>query len=252
MATMLVVALGPGTPSSVEGAVCGMSSAGASGSSGRAEGDSDLSLSHMADQPAGTVVCSMGYLAEKCGDHVTALKIFDKCIAKGYAGAMIWKGMMYEAGVGLPRDDAAAAALFKRAAESGEGHYAALGKLHYASALYQGKGVPRDEGAARTWFEKAAAEGSEDAGEFLRTGHHTGGRDASGRGVGQPATAVRGRELVRQDDAKPPPERGPVAGVAAAALLVLLMTFGAWRQVRHTPGAMPMPSLRRPRESTAS
>ena len=35
------------------------------------------------------MVCSKGYLFEKCGDHATAMKIFDRCIAAGYIGAMI-------------------------------------------------------------------------------------------------------------------------------------------------------------------
>lgn len=224
--------------------VCGMNVGGATNPADLAHGDSDLSLAHMAEQPAGILVCSAGYMAEKCGDHVTALKIFDKCIAKGYAGAMIWKGQMYESGVGLPRDDARAAALYRQAAESGEGHYGALGKLHYASALHEGKGVPRDEAAARTWFQRAANEGSEDAAEFLRTGHHTGSRDLRGQGVGVPTDAVQGQSLVRQSKALPSPapwrER-----VAAVLALLALLGLGAARHIwRGSDGARPTSTLR--------
>jgi hypothetical protein len=211
--------------------VCGMPDGIQQDASDLANGTSDLSLSRIAEQPAGLVTCSMGYMAEKCGDHATALKIFDKCIARGYAGAMIWKGLMYENGNGLPRDDAKAAALFKQAAESGEGHYGALGKLHFASALQQGKGVPKDEVEAHKWFEQAAREGSEDAAEFLRTGYHTGSRDVTGRGVGVPTETVQGQALVRQE--KPAATTFSTwQRLLLAACLVTLMLAGAFHQCR--------------------
>ncbi len=146
----------------------------------------DQTLEFLADQPASLMVCSKGYLFEKCGDHATAMKIFDRCIAAGYIGAMIWKALMLQDGAGVERDLPAAAELMRRAAEAGDSPYAVLGKLHYASALHEGKGVPRDEAAARRWFEAAAADGNPDAIEFLRTGYHVGDRDGSTRGVGVP------------------------------------------------------------------
>lgn len=128
--------------------------------------------------------CGYGYAAEKCGDHVTALKIYERCIAEGHAGAMIWKAMMHESGSGVPVDPVRAAELFRRAAEAGHGGYSTLGKLHYASALWLGRGVPRDEAEALRWFRLAAAEGDRDAQMFLATGYHTAWRDATGAGVG--------------------------------------------------------------------
>ena len=178
--------------------VCGMPQGGASSPSDLAHAVSDLSLAHYADQPAGVVTCSMGYLAAKCGDFALANRIFDKCIAQGYVGAMLWKGLMYEDGSGVPRDPARATAMFKRAAESGNEHYATLGKLHYASALHEGHGVPRDTAAARRWFEQAAAEGSEEAQTFLRTGRHTGSRDRRGESFSGGPAQDSGQRLVRQ------------------------------------------------------
>lgn len=134
--------------------------------------------------------CLYGYAAEKCGDHATALAIYDRCVAEGHAGAMIWKALMLENGVGAAPDSAAAAALFRRAAESGTAGYGTLGKLHYASALWLGRGVARDEAEALRWFRAAAAEGDRDAAEFLANGYHTGWRDASGQGVGSPPRAA--------------------------------------------------------------
>lgn len=154
----------------------------------------DQTLEYAAQQPAGIVTCAKGYLLAKCGDYETANKVFDKCIAAGYAGAMIWKALLLEEGAGVAPDLAEAARLVHRAATSGDPAYGPLGKMHYATMLHVGKGVPRDEAAARRWFEAAAAEGSEEAREFLRTGYHTGERDLTtlGAGTPPPSALVRG------------------------------------------------------------
>jgi uncharacterized protein len=192
---------------------------------------SDLSLGHVAQQPASLVVCAYANLALKCGDHALAHRILDKCIAKGFAASMILKGLLFEDGRGSDIDLTKAAALYRQAAATGEGHYAALGKLHYASALHEGRGVPKDEAEARKWFQKAADEGSPDAEEFLRTGHHTGSRDVTGRGVGVAAQTVRGMALVKELPS--PPARLPwLQHALLAALLAALMCSGAWRQHR--------------------
>lgn len=146
----------------------------------------DQTLEYAIQQPANIVTCAKGYLLEKCGDHENAHKIFDKCIAAGYAGAMIWKALLLEDGAGVKPDLTKAAELMHRAATSGDPAYSPLGKMHYATMLQQGKGVPRDEAAARQWFEAAAAEGSEEARDFLRTGYHTGERDQKAMGAGTP------------------------------------------------------------------
>ncbi|MBA5604960.1 sel1 repeat family protein [Duganella sp. FT3S] len=129
----------------------------------------DQTVEYAVDQPASAVVCSAGYEAAKCGDFTSAYKIFDKCIAAGYVGAMIWKAAALENGAGGAAPDLQGAAeLVRRAAMSGSSGYATLAKLDYARALYLGKGVPRDEAAARQWFEAAAGEGNEDAIAALR------------------------------------------------------------------------------------
>ncbi len=146
----------------------------------------DQTLEYAAQQPASLVTCAKGYLLAKCGDFETANQVFDKCIAAGYVGSMIWKALMLEDGSGVKPDPAEAARLMHRAATSGDPAYSPLGKLHYATMLHQGKGVPRDEAAARQWFAAAAAEGSAEAREFLRTGYHTGDRAQSTLGAGTP------------------------------------------------------------------
>lgn len=208
-----------------------------SASDPRAREVSTLSLEYWVEQPAGMVTCSYGYFAAKCGDFAAAHRIFDKCIAKGYGGAMIWKGLLLEDGSGVPRDPAAAAALYKQAAESdGDEGYAALGSLHYATALYEGNGVERNEAEARKWFERSAALGSEDAKTFLRTGHHTGSRNQRGEGVGPVPGAVAAAQATAQRLVKQAAEALPGLPVEAAWLglgVLALVGAGAWHQRRR-------------------
>ncbi|MBI5109439.1 MAG: sel1 repeat family protein [Rhodocyclales bacterium] len=150
----------------------------------------DMTLQAAVDQPASITTCAKGYLLAKCGDHENANKIFDRCIVAGYVGAMIWKALQVENGNGTERDLKEAADLLRQAAMSSDPAYGPLGRMHYATVLFEGRGVARDPEAAMKWFRQAAAEGSEEAAEFLRTGYHTGARDGSGMGAGTPTAAA--------------------------------------------------------------
>lgn len=150
----------------------------------------DMTLQAAVDQPASMTTCGKGYLLAKCGDHDNANKIFDKCIAAGYVGAMIWKALQVENGNGTERDLKVAAELLHQAAMSSDPAYGPLGRMHYATVLFEGRGVARDPEQAMKWFRQAAAEGNEDAAEFLRTGYHTAARDGRGMGAGTPTTAA--------------------------------------------------------------
>lgn len=150
----------------------------------------DMTLQAAVDQPASVTTCGKGYLLAKCGDHENANRIFDKCIAAGYVGAMIWKALQVENGNGAERDLKAAADLLRRAAMSNDPSYGPLGRMHYATVLFEGRGVARDQEEAMKWFRQAAAEGSDEAAEFLRTGYHTGARDGRGMGAGTPTAAA--------------------------------------------------------------
>jgi hypothetical protein len=203
----LSVALGLAAPSASASAnmFCGApSTANNDNPSDLSNATSDQSLEYLSQQPASILVCSKGYMAEKCGDHDTANRIFDKCIAAGYAGAMIWKARLLEEGNGGgPPDFAKSAELLHRAAVSGDPAYGPIAKMHYATALQLGRGVDKDEAAARRWFEEAAAEGSPEAREFLQTGYHTGSRDYSTLGAGTPTAAALAKSL--------PPDAGDAA-----------------------------------------
>lgn len=163
----------------------------------------DMTLEHTAQQPASMLTCAQGYLLAKCGDFETANKVFDKCIAAGYVGSMIWKALMLEDGTGTPRDLAEAARLMKRAANSGDPAYAPLGKMHYATMLHLGKGIAKDEAEARRWFESAAADGNPEAREFLRTGYHTGEREQNTLGAGTPPPGALVRGLTGDNASQP-------------------------------------------------
>ena len=176
----------------------------------------DMTLQAAVDQPASVTTCGKGYLLAKCGDHENANKIFDKCIAAGYVGAMIWKALQVENGNGTERDLEAAADLLRRAALSEDPAYGPLGRMHYATVLFEGRGVARDPEEAMKWFRRAAAEGSAEAAEFLRTGYHTGARDNRGMGAGAPTAAALAPMLSAPGaDAGASPQRPkPVQAVA--------------------------------------
>jgi hypothetical protein len=211
LSLVLSVALGLAAPSASANMFCGApSTANNDNPSDLANAASDQSLEYLSQQPASILVCSKGYMAEKCGDHDTANRIFDKCIAAGYAGAMIWKARLLEEGNGGgPPDFAKSAELLHRAAVSGDPAYGPIAKMHYATALQLGRGVDKDEAAARRWFEEAAAEGSPEAREFLQTGYHTGSRDYSTLGAGTPTAAALAKSL--------PPDAGDGAATSATA-----------------------------------
>lgn len=179
----------------------------------------DMSLQHAASQPASMLTCAMGYLLAKCGDYENALTIFDKCIAANYAGAMVWKALLLEEGAGIAQNSGQAAELLHRASQSEDPFYAAIGKMHYATALHLGRGVPKDEAAAREWFQAAAAQGSEEAREFLQTGYHTGHRELDTMGAGTPTAAALAGPPTGDNASLPRPVRDPApAGKSLAAV----------------------------------
>ena len=74
----------------------------------------DQSLEFVVEQPANLTVCMSGYELEKCGDHETAARIYDKCIGAGYMGSLIHKARMLETGTSSnPPDPAAATELMQ-------------------------------------------------------------------------------------------------------------------------------------------
>ena len=188
----------------------------------------DMTLQAAVDQPASMTTCGKGYLLAKCGDHENANRIFDKCIAAGYVGAMIWKALQVENGNGVEQDLKVAADLLRQAAMSSDPAYGPLGRMHYATVLFEGRGVARDADEAMKGFRRAAAEGNAEAAEFLRTGYHTGARDGRGMGAGTPTAAAlaplrsaSGSHAGSDSTGRPPAAAGakPHAALNAIALV---------------------------------
>jgi TPR repeat protein len=73
-------------------------------------------------------------------------------------------GMMTAEGVGGPKDDVAARALFQKAAA--QGHAGALERM--GAFAQSGRGGPQDSAAAKAYYQQAAALGNEDAKAALK------------------------------------------------------------------------------------
>ncbi len=83
----------------------------------------------------------------------------------GDADAQVLLGIIYEGGIGRPRDDSQAFALFNSAANQGN----AVAQFRIGKCYEEGRGVPKDNAQAITWYRKAAEQGSVQARSRLRT-----------------------------------------------------------------------------------
>lgn len=130
--------------------------------------EGDLSYRSFIDSPR-RIKCLYGYVADKTGDHASAIRIFEDCIERwNDVYSMIWLAQILESGIGAPRDEARAARLMERGAMvEGEGGYPTLARYHWGVALAEGRGVARDPARAREWLQRAAAEGDEQAARYL-------------------------------------------------------------------------------------
>jgi TPR repeat protein len=82
------------------------------------------------------------------------------------AEAQYQLGLMTAEGIGGPKDDVAARALFEKAAA--QSHPGALERM--GAFAQGGRGGPQDVNAAKTYYEQAAALGNEDAKAALKAG----------------------------------------------------------------------------------
>lgn len=112
--------------------------------------------------------CFYGYVARKTGDHTSAIRIFEDCIARWQDGySYIGLAQIYETGVGVQKDLAYANTLLRTAAEL-EGGYASLAKYNYALNLFEGKGVEANPDLAWQWMRLSAEDGFTPALEYLK------------------------------------------------------------------------------------
>ena len=95
------------------------------------------------------------YIAYDQGQYLTALRLAQAAAATGDPQAHTLIGRINAEGFGIPRDLAAAAAWYAKAAELGDTEAMfAIALLHA-----EGRGVAKDRLAAAQWFERAAARG---------------------------------------------------------------------------------------------
>lgn len=96
-----------------------------------------------------------GVDAFKAGDYQTAMGEWRALAEGGSANAQHNVGILYNYGLGVPEDFAAAAAWYRKAAE--QGHANAQVKIGYLHAT--GRGVAQDASLAVAWFREAAEGG---------------------------------------------------------------------------------------------
>jgi len=101
------------------------------------------------------VSCAEAPIAER-GSR--ADRVFDLA-NEGDSTAQTALGLLYERGLGVPRDSALALVWYRRAAAQGE----ALAEFHIGSLYERGSGVGRDYTEAATWYRRASEKGNESA-----------------------------------------------------------------------------------------
>lgn len=96
--------------------------------------------------------------------------VFERLAAEGHVRSQFMMGTIYEQGLGVPKDLAAAARWYRKAGEGGNDS-----AQYNLGILYQfGRGVPKDAAKAAHWLRLAADQGHERAQNSLSTLYFTG------------------------------------------------------------------------------
>jgi hypothetical protein len=95
------------------------------------------------------------YTAYDRANYATSLKIWLPLAQQGDPAAQTYVGEIFEKGLGVKPDYAAAAVWYRRAAEKGYSRAA----INLGSLYEQGLGVPKDVTQALTWYRRAAGLG---------------------------------------------------------------------------------------------
>jgi len=92
------------------------------------------------------------YVAFDRANYATALKVWLPLAKQGDAAAQTYVGEIFEKGLGVSPDHAAAAEWYRRAADGGSSRAA----INLGALYEQGHGVPRDATQALNWYRRAA------------------------------------------------------------------------------------------------
>lgn len=96
--------------------------------------------------------------------------VFERLAAQGHVRSQFMMGTIYEQGLGVPKNLAAAARWYRKAGEGGNDS-----AQYNLGILYQfGRGVPKDAAKAAHWLHLAADQGHERAQNSLSTLYFTG------------------------------------------------------------------------------
>jgi len=114
-----------------------------------------------------SIPCVYGYAASKMGDHVSAQKIFSKCIAAGVEAAYPWQSYMSQNGYGTRQSLEDAAQWDKTSAEHGY----KISEFNYGLSLLRGYGVAQDVAGGKRLIDAAAAQGLDVAIEVQQSGY---------------------------------------------------------------------------------
>lgn len=95
------------------------------------------------------------YVSYDRGDHATALRVWLPLAREGDPTAQVYTGEIYEKGLGVTPDYAAAAAWYRRAADQGD----ARAQVNLGHLYEKGLGVERDPAKALEWYRRASGLG---------------------------------------------------------------------------------------------
>lgn len=138
-----------------------------------------------AAKPANLPSEDPAYAAFDQGKYLTALELAEKAARRDDPQAHTLIGRIYADGLGVPKDEGAAARWYARAAELGD----IAGTLALGTMLAEGRGVAKDMDLAAEMFEKAAATGDPVANYNLGLMFL--------RGTGKPENAYRAAQHIR-------------------------------------------------------
>ncbi|MQX36426.1 tetratricopeptide repeat protein [Roseospira navarrensis] len=97
------------------------------------------------------------------GDPAVARAWYERALAEGVDAAPGALASLHERGLGVPRDDARALALYHQGARAGN----AWATYKVGAFVAEGRGTPADPDAARAWLTAARADGVDQAADML-------------------------------------------------------------------------------------
>src|SRR6516225_3751424 len=101
------------------------------------------------------LIYKLGGAYDSKKDFRSALVLYRKAVAQGYADAQFALGFMYDKGRGVPQNYGEASKWYRKAAEQGD----ILAQYFLAEKYFMGEGVPQDYGEASKWCRKVAEQG---------------------------------------------------------------------------------------------